>query len=316
MNLNRRFAVGLAAFFVLIFSIGIPFTAFAQEKVVRMGHQKVGAFTLLKASGMLEEKLKPLGYTVTWTESGGPQLLEGLSTGVVDFGHSGDTPPIFAQAAGGLFLYFGYAPDSPKSEAILVQKDSAINTVADLKGKKIGLNKGSNVQYFLVRALEKAGLKYTDVELVFLPPAAGRTAFEKGAVDAWAIWEPYRTAAETALGARTLTDGVGLVANNDLFFVSKSFAEANPQLIDVVLESTRDIFAQASKDIPGTAKTFSAISGFSQSVMETVLSHRGFDVHPMSQEAIAEQQRAADAFKALGLIPVAINVSNAVLKPQ
>ena len=80
MNLNRRFAVGLAAFFVLIFSIGIPFTAFAQEKVVRMGHQKVGAFTLLKASGMLEEKLKPLGYTVTWTESGGPQLLEGLST--------------------------------------------------------------------------------------------------------------------------------------------------------------------------------------------------------------------------------------------
>jgi sulfonate transport system substrate-binding protein len=315
MNLNRRFAVGLAALVVLIFSFGIPFTAFAQEKVVRMGHQKVGAFTLLKASGVLEEKLKPLGYTVTWTESGGPQLLEGLSTGVVDFGHSGDTPPIFAQAAGGQFLYIGYVPDSPKSEAILVQKDSTISTVADLKGKKIGLNKGSNVQYFLVRALEKAGLKYTDVDLVFLPPAAGRAAFEKGAIDAWAIWEPYRTAAETALGARTLTDGVGLVANNDLFFVSKSFAEANPQLIDVVLGATRDIFAQASKDIPGTAKTFSAISGFSQSAMETVLSHRGFDVHPMSQEAIAEQQRVADAFKSLGLIPVAINVSNAVRKP-
>jgi TRAP-type uncharacterized transport system substrate-binding protein len=74
-----------------------------------------------------------------------------------------------------------------------VQKDSSIKTVADLKGKKIGLNKGSNVHYLLVRALDKAGLKYTDVELVFLPPADGRAAFEKSAVDAWVIWEPYPT---------------------------------------------------------------------------------------------------------------------------
>jgi sulfonate transport system substrate-binding protein len=316
MNSVRRFSVGLAALAVLMLNFGIPVVANAQEKVVRIGHQKVGAFVLLKASGILEERLKPLGYTVTWTEfPGGPQLLEGVSTNVVDFAHSGDTPPIFAQAAGAQFLYIGYAPDSPKSEAILVQKDSLIKTVADLKGKKIGLNKGSNVQYLLVRALEKAGLKYTDVELVFLPPAGGRAAFEKGTIDAWAIWEPYRTAAEIALSARTLTDGVGLTMNNDLFFVSKSFAQANPQLIDVVLGATRDIFAQASKDIPGTAKTFSAITGFSESVMETVLSHRGFDVHPMSEDAIAEQQRIADTFKSLGLIPVAIKVSDGVYKP-
>jgi sulfonate transport system substrate-binding protein len=318
MNSIGRFTVGLAAWAasVLMLNFGIPDLAIAQEKVVRIGHQKVGAFVLLKASGLLEERLKPLGYTVTWTEfSSGPQLLEGISKGAVDFAHSGDTPPIFAQSAGAQFLYIGYAPDSPKSEAILVQKDSLIKTVADLKGKKIGLNKGSNVQYLLARALDKAGLKYTDVELFFLSPANGRDAFEKGAIDAWVIWEPYRTAAEIALGARTLTDGVGLTLNNDLFFVAKPFAQANPQLIDVVLGATRDIFAQAAKDIPGTAKTFSAITGFSESVMEAVLSHRRFDVHPMSQDVIAEQQRIADTFKALGLIPVAINVSDAVHKP-
>jgi sulfonate transport system substrate-binding protein len=316
LNSIRRFTVGLATLAVLVLNLGIPDVAIAQEKVVRIGHQKVGAFVLLKASGLLEERLKPFGYTVTWTEfASGPQLLEGVSKDVVDFAHSGDTPPIFAQSAGAQFLYIGYAPDSPKSEAILVQKDSPIKTVAELKGKKIGLNKGSNVQYLLARALDKAGLKYTDVELVFLSPANGRAAFEKGAIDAWVIWEPYRTAAEIALSARTLTDGVGLTLNNDLFFVAKSFAQANPQLINVVLGATRDIFAQAAKDIPGTAKTFSAITGFSESVMETVLSHRGFDVHPMSQEAIAEQQRIADTFKSLGLIPVAINVSDAVHKP-
>jgi sulfonate transport system substrate-binding protein len=317
MNLNRRFVVGFATLVVTIFSFVIPFTAFAQEKVVRIGHQKVGAFVLLRASGMLEERLKPLGYTVAWSEfPSGPKLLEAVSTDVVDFGHTGDTPPIFAQAAGAQFLYIGYVPDSPKSEAILVQKDSLIKTVAELKGKKVGLNKGSNVQYMLARALERAGLKYTDIELVFLSPGDGRTAFEKGTIDAWVIWEPYRTAAERSLSARTLTDGVGLVANNDLFFVSKSFAKANPQLINVVLGATSEIFAQAAKDIPGTAKKFSAITGFLESVLEDVLSERGFDIRPMNQDAIAEQQRVADTFKSLGLIPIAINVSDFVHKPQ
>jgi sulfonate transport system substrate-binding protein len=316
MNLNRRFTIGLAVLVGLMFSFGIPFTAFAQEKVVRMGNQKVGAFALLKASGMLEERLNPLGYTVTWKEfASGPLLLEGVKAGVVDFAHSGDAPPIFAQAAGAPLLYIGYAPDGPKSEAILVQKDSSIKMVADLKGKKIGLNKGSNVHFMLVRALDKAGLKYTDVEPVFLPPADGRAAFEKGTIDAWVIWEPYRTTAEVTLGARTVVDGTGLVSNNDYFFVATPFAKAHPQIIDVVLGATRDIFAQASKDIPGTAKTFSAAAGFPVSVMETVLSHRGFDVHPMNQDVVAEQQRIADAFKSIGLISVAINVADAVHKP-
>jgi sulfonate transport system substrate-binding protein len=274
----------------------------AQDKVVRIGHQKVGAFVLLKASGMLEERLKPLGYIVTLSEfPSGPKLLEGVSTDLVDFGHTGDTPPIFAQAAGAQFLYIGFVPDSPKSEAILVQKDGLIKIVADLKGKKIGLNKGSNVQYMLIRALERAGLEYTDVELVFLSPADGRAAFEKDSIDAWVIWEPYRTAAESSLSARTITDGVGLVANNDLFFVAKSFAKTSPKVIEVVLGATREIFAQAAKDIPGTAKKFSAISGFSESVMEVVLSERGFDIRPMNQEAIAEQQRVADTFRHLDL---------------
>jgi len=69
------------------------------------------------AHGILEERLKPLGYMVTWKEfPGGPQLLEGMKTGAVDFAHSGEAPPIFAQAAGAPLLYIGYVPDGPKSE--------------------------------------------------------------------------------------------------------------------------------------------------------------------------------------------------------
>ena len=86
----------------------------AQEKLVRMGYQKVGAFALLKVHGILEERLKPLGYMVTWKEfPGGPQLLEGMKTGAVDFAHSGEAPPIFAQAAGVPLLYIGHEHPAP-----------------------------------------------------------------------------------------------------------------------------------------------------------------------------------------------------------
>ena len=117
-----------------------------------------------------------------------------------------------------------------------------------------------------------------------------------------------------SVGARTLADGTGLVANNDFFFVAKPFALAHPQLIDLVFGATRDVFAQAAKDIPGTAKTFSAAAGFPVTVLEATLSHRGFDVRPINSEVIDEQQRIADTFKEIGLIPVTIKVSDAVHK--
>jgi sulfonate transport system substrate-binding protein len=155
----------------------------------------------------------------------------------------------------------------------------------------------------LVRALERAGLKYTDVEVVYLPPADGRAAFEKGAIDAWVIWEPYRTAAEMSSGARTLADGTGLVSNYEFFFVTRPFAEAQPHVIEVVLGAARDVYAEVVKDIPGTAKTFSAAAGFPASVIEVALSRRGFGVQPISNQVIAERQKIADTFKDLGLIP-------------
>ena len=284
----------------------------AQDTVVRVGYQKLGAFALLKARGLLEERLKPLGYTVTWTEfSSGPQLLEALGAGAMDFAHGGEAPPIFAQAAGIPLIYIGHEPAAPKAEAILVREASPIRTVADLKGKRIALNRGSNVHYLLVRALERAGLKYSDVEVVYLSPPEGRAAFEAGAVDAWAIWEPYRAAAEQATRARTLVDGVGLVSNHEFFFAARPFAARHPRTVDVVLTAARDVYADAARDIPATARTFGAALGLPPAVVEIALTRMGVGVQPMSDAVVAEQQRIADTFTGLGLIPAAINVSEA-----
>ncbi|MDP0919287.1 ABC transporter substrate-binding protein, partial [Klebsiella pneumoniae] len=88
--------------------------------------------------------------------------------------------------------------------------------------KKVALNKGSNVHYLLVKALEKAGLKYSDIQPVFLPPADARAAFERGAVDAWAIWDPFLAAVEKQSGARLLLDGRGVVNNYAYYLAERS----------------------------------------------------------------------------------------------
>ncbi len=133
------------------------------------------------------------------------------------------------------------APAPTYAEAILVPKGSPIQSVQDLKGKKVVLNKGSNVHYLLVRALEDAGLKYSDIQTVFLPPADARAAFERGSVDAWAIWDPYQAAAEQQLQARTLRDGSGIVDNHQFYLATKPYAQQHPEVITALVEEVRAV---------------------------------------------------------------------------
>ncbi len=229
---------------VALFAAAISFGAItqAQAETLRIGYQKYGTLVLLKAKGSLEKRLAEQGIEVQWTEfPGGPQLLEGLNVGSIDFGTTGEAPPIFAQAAGADLLYVAYEPPAPTSEAILVPKDSSLKSVSELKGKKIALNKGSNVHYLLVRALEDAGLKYTDIQPVYLPPADARAAFERGSVDAWVIWDPFQAAAEHQLQARTLRNGEGLVANHQFYLAARPYAEKHPEVVSVLVEEIRSV---------------------------------------------------------------------------
>src|SRR5215470_12594586 len=229
---QRAMAAAILSAITVASTVGASFGQ-APEKVVRIGYQKYGKLVLLKGKGSLEEKLKTVGYKVAWTEfPSGPPLLEALNVGAIDLGNTGEAPPIFAQAAGAPLQYVAYEPPAPRGEAILVPKDSPLKSVADLKGKKVALNKGSNVHYLLVKALDKEGVKYSDIEPVFLAPADARAAFERGAVDAWVIWDPFQAAAEIATGARTLANGEGLVANHQFYLATAKFADTNPKAID------------------------------------------------------------------------------------
>ena len=287
----------------------------AADKVLRIGYQKYGTLVLLKGKGALEAKLAPLGWSVQWTEfPGGPQLLEALNVGAIDFGSTGEAPPIFAQAAGAPLVYVAHEPPAPKGEAILVPKDSPIRSVADLKRKTVVLNKGSNVHYLLVKALEEAGLAYGDVKVSFLPPADGRAAFEQGSADAWAIWDPFQAAAEVAVEARTLRNGEGIVSNHQFYLGAKPFVDENGAAIDTLISAIGEIDTWTRAN-PGEAAAELAPSvGIPAPILTLALERQSFGVKPLDDTVIAEQQRIADTFHALGLIPAPIKIADAVRK--
>lgn len=307
---NRRqiLATALAAS-----TLGANPLAFAQKatRTLRIGHQK-GWLSILKARGTLEKRLTPLGVGITWTEfNAGPVQLEALNVGAIDFGDVGEAPPIFAQAAGAPLVYAGATVPRPKLEAIIVPKDSAIRTVNDLKGKKIAYNKGSNVQYFLVKLLEKSGLKYGDVQSIFLPPADARAAFQKGAVDAWIIWDPFLAAAQKTLDARILADASGVVNNRGYYFTSRDFATRNTDVLKIAIEEINAIDNWASKNQAAAATELSAILGLDKGITELYLSRTVYGTTPVTREILAEQQHIADTFFDLRLIPKKLNLLHA-----
>jgi sulfonate transport system substrate-binding protein len=308
---KRRFLTGTAAGVAL----GLAGGASAQEKTLRVGFQKYGKIVLLKSKGSLEKALQPVGYKVSWTEfPAGPQLLEAINVGAIDIGNTGEAPPIFAQAAGAPLVYVAYEPPAPKGEAILVPKGSPIQSVAELKGKKVALNKGSNVHYLLVKALEKAGVAYGDITPVFLAPADARAAFERGAVDAWAIWDPFQAAAEQTIGARTLADGTGIVANHQFYLASEKLVAGHEAALKIFLQQLGEVDDWARADIKAVAAALSPSTGIPVPILELALQRQSYGIRPLDAAAIAEQQRIADTFHGLGLLPKPISIASAVRK--
>lgn len=305
---RRRLLQGTAA------AMALPsFAALAQApaRQLRIGHQK-GALSILKGRGTLEKRLAPLGVALKWTEfTAGPVQLEALNVGSIDFGDVGEAPPIFAQAAGAPLAYVATTLPRPQSEAVLVPRGSAARTVADLKGKKIALNKGSNVHYFIVKLFEKHGLAYSDLNLVYLPPADARAAFEKGSVDAWVIWDPFLAAAEKSLDARILADATGVVGNRGYYFSSLGYVAKNADVLAIAIEEINkvDVWGTANKN--DLAAEFAALWGLPKPVADLTVARAAYGTSPISKAVLAEQQKIADTFFELKLIPRKISVLEA-----
>ncbi|MFI8035268.1 sulfonate ABC transporter substrate-binding protein [Acinetobacter sp. ABJ_C3_5] len=288
-----------------------------ETTTLNIGFQKYGILPIVKAKGELEKTLAAQGVQVKWVEfPAGPQLLEGLNVGSVVLGEAGEAPPIFAQAANPNLVYVANQPAAPSAEALIVQKDSPIQSIQDLKGKRIALNKGSNVHYLLLKLLEENNLTLSDIQPVYLPPSDARAAFEKGAVDAWVIWDPFLAAAEHQIHARVIANGEHLVSNHQFYLSDRQFAQNHPQVLNTVVTTLNQTTDWVKTHPDDAAKLLEKPTALEFDILKTSISRMGFGVQPISEKVAKEQQYVADAFFAQKLIPKQLVIQDALLSKK
>ena len=286
---------------------------------LRIGYQKSSTLlTIIKSNGTLEKLLAPLNVKISWHEfSSGLPLLEALNVGGVDLSADvADTVPVFAQAAGARLTYVAQEAPSPSAQAIVVRADSAIKTVADLKRKKIAVTKAAGVHYLLIATLEKAGLKFSDIDVAYLTPADGRAAFERGSVDAWVTWDPFLAGVQKQTPVRVLSDGRNVADYQRYYLASTPFADAHPDVLAIVFNELKKTGLWVRQN-PKEAATFLApLWGLDAPTIELANSRRSYEVRAVVVNALGEQQRIADTFFAAGLLPKKVNATDvAIWKP-
>jgi sulfonate transport system substrate-binding protein len=274
-----------------------------------VGDQKgTSAQDILSAAG-----LEDTPYKIEWKEfTSGPPMLEALSAGAIHVGQVGNTPPIFAAAAGGEFKVVQAITYTGLGDAIVVPKGSPITDVSQLKGKKVAVAKGSSANFNLVAQLEKAGLTYGDVDVQDLQPADALAAFSAGHIDAWTIWEPFTSQAEISEGGTVIATGDGVV-NGYGFHVASNEAiedEATHAALADYLERVTSAQLWASDHSDEWAQTWATGTGLDPSITAAAAAKRPVTVLPVDQTVIDSEQEMADTFAENGLIPDEVDLDD------
>jgi sulfonate transport system substrate-binding protein len=284
---------------------------------LRIGYQKGGILVVAKQQRAIENRLRPLGVTVSWTEfSFGPPLLEALRLGRLDFGTVGDTPPIFAQAAHADLLYVAAAPSGSSSSAILLPPGSTLQTLADLKGRRVAFARGSAQHNLTVAALEKVGLTFADIQPIQLTPADAAAAFARGSVDAWTIWDPYYAIAEVQPGVRVLVKSRDIAPQNSFYMADRTYVQTNTPIIEAVIDELAGIAAWSGAHRTEVAQLLSDGTGVPLDAMQRAVARASYVIGPMTADMALSQQLVADRFHRLGLIPARIGVAEQVWRPS
>jgi aliphatic sulfonates family ABC transporter substrate-binding protein len=289
--------------------------AAASGKPLRVGFQKGEPILLAaKQQRRLETLLAPIGVEVQWVEfQFGPPMLEAMRVNAIDIGAVGDTPPVFAQAAHGDLLYI--AAQRAGGQAILLPPGSTLQTLRDLRGRKVAFGRGSSAHNLMLAALEKAGLKYSDIEQIYLGPADAGPAFQRGAIDAWVIWDPYYALFETRPGVRVLAKWTDITQQNSFFMGRRGYVEANPDVTTKVVAEFTRIAEWARSHRADLAASLAAETGMPLDAVRRGIDRDPFVVLAVDAEVVRVQQQVADRFSGLGLIPNPIRISDEVWRP-
>ena len=303
-GLSRR---GLLAAAAATVAAG-PTLSAERPAVLRVGNQKGGLRSLLEVSGAA----KDLPYRLEWAEfPAAAPLLEALNAGALDVGYQGDLAFLTSFAAGAPLRAVGAGRSSAAAQAILVKQDSPIQTLADLQGRKVAGNRGGWGQYLIRAALQRAGVSPAVVGITLLPPSDASLAFRSGAVDAWAVWEPYVSFEVLRFGARVLVDGSGLTPAVTLVAAHEGAIQTKRAALADFLGRFRSAWAWAEGHIPDYARCNAALTGLPEPVLRRAYEAERTRPAGITPALVAEMQAAAGHALEFGLLRQPLEVSRA-----
>ena len=266
---------------------------------------------VLKDKGFLEEALKERGIKVRWTQSlGSNKALEFLNGGAIDIGSSAGAAALLSRINGNPIKAV-YAFSRPEWTALVTRKDSGIAKPADLKGKRIAVTRGTDPHIFLIRALQGAGLTERDAKLVLLQHADGRTALERGDVDAWAGLDPMMAASEIE-GDSVLFHRDAAANTWGVLDVREDFIKAHPDLVRIVIAAYERARAYALENPQALTQALVAATKLPEPVIARQVERTDL-TQPVIGKVQADSIRAAGvALQQAGVIPAGTDVGAAV----
>ncbi len=318
-KLTRKVVAAIALTFLVLLGTSCNRSKEEKLQVVRLDYAYYSPISLvLKQQHIVEDDFAKDGIRVEWTQSlGSNKALELLNSKSVDFGSTAGAAALIGRANGNPIKTI-YVSSRPEWTALVTLKDSKIQKVQDLKGKKIAVTRGTDPYVFLLRALYGAGLTEKDVELVPLQHPDGRNALERGDVDAWAGLDPMMAQTELEKGSRLFFRDVNLNSFSVLN-VREEFAQKHPDYVKRVLadyERARNWAIQHPEEL---RKLYAEQTKLNEAVATRVLERNDF-----SNSAIGEEQRkviasSGDVLKKAGVIKAETDVAatlNQLLDPQ
>lgn len=277
-----------------------------------LGDQAKGLRTVVEASKAFDG----VPYQVEWANfQGAAPLFEALRAGAVDLAPAGDTPVLAAATGGAPLRIVAVRRSQARSIAILVPKDSPIQTVADLKGRNVVISsaRGSISQYLLIRALANAGVKETDVNIGFVMPTDALPAFNAGKIEAWATFGVYQAFAEEQ-GARVLLSGEGI--NTGLTFITASDEvltdPVRRQAINDVLKRLAKALDWARNNTDQYAEVFARVNDIPLPVSRRLQSWGIEALEPVEDRDVDALQQVDDLFVEKKIFPHAVKVAELV----
>ncbi|MFC5699652.1 aliphatic sulfonate ABC transporter substrate-binding protein [Cohnella faecalis] len=285
----------------------------AEGVTVNLEASQIGPILIAKEKGWFEEEFAKYGAKVNYQAlQSSSQFLEGIVSGRLDFARIGYIGTITGQAANIPFVTLSEGSDGA-GDGIIVQKDSKVKSIKDLKGKKVAVSKGSSSWGLLLRALEKEGLKVSDIQLINLQPDEAQGAFQSGQVDAWGIWEPFRSNQVNNQGATVIANSQLIGAYTPGYNIArKAFADEHPELVVAYLKAYERALQWENQNFDEAVKLLAGIKKLDEATVNISLKNNVPLNSPVSDEANKSQQKTADILLSLGEIKEQLDVTKVV----